>query len=80
MGVCEWINLAQDNEDITYLHGTPKVHYSVHKILPLGLIQNMMNPARSPTACFSKINFNITLPLLLGLASVFRREGTTQKT
>jgi hypothetical protein len=47
----------------------PKIYYSVHKNHPLTLVLNQINPVDINLHYFSKIHFNITHLLSLGLRS-----------
>jgi hypothetical protein len=47
----------------------PKVHYRVHKILPLVPVLSQINPIHTIPSYISKIHFNIIHPLRLGLLS-----------
>jgi len=43
---------------IPYLLCSQKVHYLVHKSLPLDSIMSLSNPVHTPTPCFYKRNLN----------------------
>jgi hypothetical protein len=49
-------------KEISCILWNPKIHYCVHKILPLDPILSQLNPIHTLTPCFSKIHFNIAPP------------------
>jgi hypothetical protein len=58
----EMLSVAQLVKNFPTFPWKPKIHYRVHKILPLIRILSQMNSVYITTFCFSKIHFNIILP------------------
>lgn len=60
-----------DGQETLQLLWNPKVHYRIHKILPLDPILIQLIPAQNLTTYFLNIHFNIILPYTLSWSLPF---------
>jgi len=58
----------------------PKVHYRIHKSLPLDLILSQLNPVRPIDSYLPKMHFNVILPPTPSLPSGLLPSGLPTKT
>jgi hypothetical protein len=69
-----------DTQELPNILWNPEVHYHVHKSPSLVPILSQINPVHTTRSYLSKIHFNITFPLRLGLPSGLFPFGFPTKT
>jgi hypothetical protein len=62
---CAWqASTSLPNQEIPHTSGSAKIHYSVHKSLPLLPVLRWVNPVHTIPSYFYKIHFNTSLPTM----------------